>query len=205
MRTKTVAGWLSGALLASAGVGVRAGAKHNPYEVIVTRNAFGLKPPPPPAGPPAPPTPALDVFLPGVSTVGGRKEVLLEAVDKAPGKAPEFLPPLEEKDVQGRIEVISIDAKKGMVVIEVDHTARTLTFDKSPPKSGGPIPVPQSPKPYLHAAASFPLPLRRANVPVASSHSGDYGVVVGGAGGGNPNRGSLAFPTGLRSFGRAAR
>src|SRR5262245_33655253 len=67
-----------------------ADAKVNPYEPIVERNPFGLKPPPPPdpdAGkpPPPPPAPLATVDLTGITSILSSKRALLEIVP-GPGK-----------------------------------------------------------------------------------------------------------------------
>jgi hypothetical protein len=131
------------------------------------------------------------VLLTGISTLGGVKKVLLQIADKAPNKKPEFPPPLVEGDVQGRIEVVSIDADKGAVVIKLDGNEKTLTFEKDAPKAGsaqppGPVPgqplrlgVPGAP----HPAGTVPLPTLQAGATPAANPaaaSGAYGVVVGG-------------------------
>ena len=81
--------------------------RDNPYQVIVARNAFALKPPlpPTPPGPPEPPLSSIDVLLTGISTLGGGKKVLLQITDKSPSKGgkPDFPPPLTEGEVLGRV------------------------------------------------------------------------------------------------------
>src|SRR5947208_16694459 len=48
-------------------------ANPNPYQGIVDRNVFGLKPPPPPPAPPEPPKPPVNITLTGITTVLGKK------------------------------------------------------------------------------------------------------------------------------------
>ena len=180
MKRDTLAILLGTVVLGGTTVSVLADLRDNPYQSIVSRNAFALKPPPPPAPPPDPnqqPPSAVEVFLTGISTLGGTKKVLLQVVDKA--KKPDFLPPLVEGDAQDRIEVVSIDPEQGAVVIKIDGVEKQLTFDKNAPKPsaspapampGAPIPTPPPiPNPALASAASAnPAPSRS-------------GVVVGGA------------------------
>src|SRR5437667_458248 len=61
------------ALLAGAAPMVLAEAKPNPYQAIVERNPFGLKPPPPPVDNTPPPVviPLAKVILTGFSSVAG--------------------------------------------------------------------------------------------------------------------------------------
>jgi len=93
--------------------------KGNPYESIVERNPFSLKPPPPPAppdtGPPAPPPPLATVELTGVTSIFSKKKALVEIVP-GPGKPPMKLT-LDEGERVDAIEVVSIDVDKAEVVI----------------------------------------------------------------------------------------
>jgi hypothetical protein len=183
MRCRTWTGLLSAALLTSTVGEVGAQLKHNPYAAIIRRNAFGLRPVTPQTQAPLPPAPRIDVFLTGISTVGGRKKVLLEVADRRPGKKTEYLPPLVEKDVRGRVEVVSIDADKGAVVIKIDGDVRTLTFEKDAPKAGGITPPVPPPLPYSFARATrpgfFPPPPALGTAPPMAS--GKLSVLVGGA------------------------
>jgi hypothetical protein len=180
--------------LASSTVGSWAAVKDNPYEMIVTRNAFALKPTPPDTGPPPPPPPpAVEVLLTGISTLGGAKKVLLQITDKTPGKKAEFPPPLVEGDIQGRVEIVSIDPDKGLVVVKIDGTEKPLTFEKDAPRTSG---VPSSippPIPGPRVAGTMPLsppPLPPQGAPgeltnAPSGPSGKFGVLVGGGNAGN--------------------
>ena len=181
MRHRTWTGLLSAALLASTAAGLRAELSHNPYAAIIPRNAFGLNSLKPEPKTPPPPAPGVDVYLTGIVTLGRAKEVLLQVVDKTPGKKPEYLPPLVEGDVQGRVEVVAIDADKGAVVIRIDGVERTLTFEKDAPKPGGATPA-VLPQPLGHllvrSAGPVLLPPPTAQPTTAPSGSG---VMVGGA------------------------
>ena len=192
MKSRTLARLAGSAVLASSVVGTWAEVKDNPYQVIVTRNAFALKPPPPPPPPGAdqPPPSPVDVLLTGISTLGGTKKVLLQITDKSPSKAgkTEFPPPLVEGDVQGRIEVVSIDPDKGVVVIKIDGSEKTLTFDREPPKAGGPPPpgqpLPPGSRPGMPMPMPGAMPSPMGSIPAPAtapaSSTGRYGVVVGG-------------------------
>jgi hypothetical protein len=152
----------------------------NPYVGIVRRNAFALRPPAPlPAPQPAISCP-VELFLTGISTLAGRKEVLLEMTEKTPGKKAEFLPALQEGEVQGRVEVVKIDAARGAVVVKVDGQDRKLTFEANAPK--------EPPAPAVATAARWPA---RIPVPVSLPPAAprlrslplvSHGVVIGGAG-----------------------
>src|SRR5262245_16734768 len=61
---------------------------NNPYQGIVDRNVFGLKPTPPPAPPPEPPKPpASKITLTGIITYGGKRALLKAAAPARPGVA----------------------------------------------------------------------------------------------------------------------
>src|SRR2546422_2759852 len=63
-------------------------AKPNPYQTIIERNPFGLKPPPPAPDPtpPAPLTPPSKVVLTGFTSISGPPRALLEITEQEPGK-----------------------------------------------------------------------------------------------------------------------
>ena len=204
MKRRTLSGLLACAVLASSLVGALAEVKDNPYQVIVNRNAFALKPPPPPTPPtPAEPPPSpVEVFLTGISTLGGTKKVLLQITDKSPSKGgkTEFPPPLVEGDVQGRIKVVSIDPEKGAVAIKIDGNEKTLGFEKDASKAGGAAPNPPAMipgmmpgmPPPVNPAGTVPLPgvttaagaaaaLNAAGVAGAAGSRGNNVMVGGGA------------------------
>ena len=173
---------VSAALVTSAAAACGADSTPNPYAVIVTRNAFALNPVSFQAQPPPPPPPGVELYLTGIITLGGAKKVLLLVEDKTPGKKPEYLSPLVEGDVQGRVEVVSIDADKGAVLVRIDGNEKTLTFEKDAPKPSGVAPAGPQPNPHVRPAMPGPPsgspPAALAAGP--SSLSGNSGVVVGG-------------------------
>ena len=190
MKTRTLAGLLSALALGSSIVVTDAEVRDNPYQVIVTRNAFALKPPPPPVDPAAaknePPPSPVDVVLTGIATLGGNKKALLQITDKSPSKAgkTEYPPPLVEGDIQGRVEVVSIDAENNKVVIKIDGNEKTLGFnDKEAAKPAGPAGAPAAPgAPPPATGPSFPSPFGTP-APVAAApvdNSSHSAVVVGG-------------------------
>lgn len=181
-------GFLSGAILAGSAALTCADVKDNPYQVIVTRNAFALKPPPPPAPttPPEPPPSPVEVLLTGISTLSGQPKVLLQVTDKGPGKGgkTEYFPPLPEGDKQGRIEVVRIDAEKGLAVIKIDENEKTLTFEKDSPKPSGGAPAPGASAAPTPPGIPVPRPAGIPPTPAAAATtlggSGGGGVLVGG-------------------------
>src|SRR5438128_5381678 len=73
----------------------RAENSGNPYQAIVERNAFGLKPPPPPPEPP-PVQPLVTpgkIILTGISSLFGTR-ALLEITEQEPGKSPTTRKPI---------------------------------------------------------------------------------------------------------------
>lgn len=203
MKRRTQAVLLSTLMLATSPSGLRAQVKDNPYQDIVTRNAFALKPlpPPVPAGENTPPPSPVDVLLTGISTLGGTKKVLLQITDKSPGKnKTEYPPPLVEGDIQGRVEVVSINSDEGKVVIKIDGNEKTLGFDKDAPKAGGAAPNPPAMipgmmpgmPPPVNPAGTVPLPgvttaagaaaaLNAAGVAGPAGSRGNNVMVGGGA------------------------
>jgi hypothetical protein len=213
MKYRRWTGFLTAALLAGTVPALRADQTRNPYDAIVARNAFALKPVPPETIVSAQPSaPGVEVLLTGISTVGGAKKVLLQITDKTPGKKTEYLPPLVENDVQGRVEVVSIDAEKGSVVLKIDGNEKTLTFEKDAPKTGGAAPQvpapPPFPNPLVRAAGAVLLPPPPGPTGEPSAPPGRLGVMMGGLNASGPpgpppaaagadgaaNRGLPAFP-----------
>jgi len=101
----------------------------NPYESIVDRNPFGLKPPPPPPEintPPPPPAPLCTVELTGVTSILSSKRALLE-ITPGPGK-PVVRAILSEGERLETVEVVSIDVTKNEVLIQNGPVTTNLTF-----------------------------------------------------------------------------
>src|SRR5207244_3331422 len=107
-------------------------ARPNPYQSIIERNPFGLKPPPPPPEP-APVTPVIPpakVVLTGITTILGSPRALLEIIEQEPGKTPTpHKPVLHEGDRDGAVEVILIDVEKGLVKIRNGGLETNITFE----------------------------------------------------------------------------
>jgi len=173
----------------------------NPYTGIVERNSFGLKPPPDPADavkPPPPPVSA-DIKLQGITTILGRKQVLLKI--KVPAKPPE---PAHEKAVvldeglrEGEVKVVEINPVTGTVKLDNAGTILSLNLakDGEKPTPGAASPAAGSPAP---GAAPAVLPLARPSlpgVPSPATHAPAGGVTAFGGGsshnisafGSNPN------------------
>lgn len=147
-------------------------ATANPYQRIVDRNVFGLRPPPPPAPPPDPAankTPAPPLRLAGITTIMGNKRALMSA--QVPAKPPEpaktVYYTLTEGQRDGDVELVAIDEKAGSVKVKNHGEMQVVIFEKEIPKFasvpapavgappsplGGP---PGVPNPGVNPAASF--------------------------------------------------
>lgn len=107
----------------------QAEAQANPYQAIVDRNPFGLRPPPPPA-PVAPPTkaePPPNLSFTGITGDGKGKKAWIMA--NIAGKQPPLTYySLGEKEKQDDIEVLEINTKAEEVKILLRGEPATLTF-----------------------------------------------------------------------------
>src|SRR5437899_9066182 len=109
-----------------------ANSSANPYQGIVDRNVFGLKPPPPSKGAepdkPAPPK----ITLTGITTIFHDKRALMNVAMPAkppePAKQQSFI--LAEHQREGDIEVLEIDVKTGDVKVSNFGTVVTLNLEK---------------------------------------------------------------------------
>jgi len=164
----------------------------NPYQSIIDRNVFSLKPPPPPVDTTeaAKPT-ALKITLTGITTIFGDKRVLMKAAPTA-GKPNESKTEqsyiLSQGQREGDLEVLEIDEKAGSVKVNNAGTIQTLTFEKD----GAKLPATQAPAvpgipgvlgaapvipglPVTHPAGgvtpSFQLPPRIPRLPTTGSQT----------------------------------
>lgn len=135
----------------------------NPYEAIVGRNVFGLKPPPPTtnAAPPVVPA-AITIKLQGISTILDRRQVLLKVKTAArppePAKEKSYL--WSEGQGEGDIEVLEIDAVAGVVRIKNQDLTQSLTMkdDAERPAVGAALPSPATPNPQASGLPGIPAP-----------------------------------------------
>lgn len=165
----------------------------NPYQSIIDRNVFSLKPPPPPADPAetAKPT-ALKITLTGITTIFGDKRVLMKAAPTA-GKPNEAKTEqsyiLSQGQREGDLEVLEIDEKAGSVKVNNAGTIQTLTFEKdgaklpstpAPAVPGLPgaapiipgLPVTHPMQPAGGITPNFQLPPRIPRLPTAGAQGG---------------------------------
>jgi hypothetical protein len=134
----------------------------SPYQGIVDRNVFGLKPPPPPPDPEATKPPPPKMFLTGITTILGNKRALMKMTPPAkpgePAKEQSFT--LGEGQREGDLEVLHIDEVAGTVKVSVYGTVATLDFDNNGVKAAaapapGPGPAPPGFVPKPGAPGSF--------------------------------------------------
>jgi hypothetical protein len=161
------------AILLTLSAVVSSQAEVNPYaDIIATRNVFGLKDPPPPPPPPDTTSPAPKITLVGIANVLGVKKAVLkpQPAPGTPAKAPlPGQPPLGQEPplvltegaMQDGITVVSIDEANGIVQVDNNGQALTLSFDKDGMKipSGPAAPVPGTPgAPGLPGQPGIPRP-----------------------------------------------
>src|SRR5262245_12425017 len=127
---KAAFGLSSIALCATASAIVNESA--NPYQGIVDRNVFGLKPPPPISDTTTPPVKdPPPITLTGMTTILSTKRVLLNV--QSPGKPVQsFI--LAAGQREGDIEVLEIDERAGSTKINYAGTTVPLNFEKNGPK-----------------------------------------------------------------------
>ena len=111
-----------------------------PYEAIVGRNVFGLKPPTPVTNVVETPTvPAPKIRLQGLTTILGRRQVLFKAMLPAkPGEpAREQASVLSEGQREGEIEVLEINEITGTVKFNNYGYPQTLNMKDDAEKPAG--------------------------------------------------------------------
>ena len=126
--------------------GAMAGVSVNPYEWILERNPFGLRPPPvavvQPPEPPLPPAPLATVAVTGITSILSSPRVLLEIVP-GPGK-PMLKPVLGVGERVDTVEVVSISIERGEVVLRNGNVTTNVPLRMAkaglPAAPGGPIP-----------------------------------------------------------------
>lgn len=206
MKRGTIIGLLGAAILAGFSFSAFAELKENPYQVIVDRNPFNLRPiPPPPAPPPetnAPADPPPDIKLTGITTLLGTPKVFLQLEDKKT-KKPSFPPPMAEGDSENGVTIVHIDTENMKVRIRNGEAETTLDFKNHGVKPAGAgavasaLPVPQlGVMPMKPGVVPPSLPGVTAVQPAAAT-TGRGAIVAGGtasAGAVNYNPAANAYP-----------
>ena len=173
-------------------------SSRNPYQGIVERNVFGLKPAPPDSKPLPPPPPALKIVLSGITTILPRPLALLKvqmpARPSEPAREESYI--LTEGQRDGEIEVIEINAEAGSVKVRNSGIVSVLTLDKdgakpaaTPPPASPLAVVPTNPigysapaltpSPALSSAPGAPstglkaIPIRNVRMPVPTAGPAD--------------------------------
>lgn len=123
----------------------------NPYQSLIDRNVFDLKPPPS-LEPVTYVPPPVKIQLVGIASLFGTKKAILKVLDPPkPGQPPQAEPfVLSEGEAQQDIEVTEINEKDGAVKVINHGTAMTLTFKEDGVKlPAGPAPAQAAPMPGL--------------------------------------------------------
>ena len=122
--------WAVGMLLCAGARGSTTNS--NPYNAIIERNVFGLRPPPPPPAPPVKKEPPPNIILNGITSILGPKEALLKipptpARGREPAKPEQFFE-LAEGQRDGDLEVLAIDEKARTVKVNYAGDIVSLNF-----------------------------------------------------------------------------
>jgi len=189
MKRGTITGIVGTIIVAGFSLGAFADVKENPYQVIIERNPFGLKPvPPPPEAPKqeAPVTPPPEIKLTGITgpPLGASPKAFLQVEDKQTKKA-EFLRPLAAGEDDKGITIVSIDVENSTVRIRNAGGETTLDFEKNgvkPAASAAPVP----PAAGLPLKPGVPVPppaglgFNPGNPANAAAAAGRTAIVSGG-------------------------
>ena len=186
------------AAFAAVGLATLAHARTNPYDIIVERNPFNLKPVPPPVTETnqITATPPVKVVLTGITSMFGpdSKRAFLEMTEQQPAGKPAGTPiraMLREGDREGEIEVVSINIEQNIVKIRNNGAESELTFEVPKPAA---TPAGHT-APNTAAAATPAAPASSQPIIISASESRG-GVTM--AGGSSAFQGNTA---GVTSFG----
>ncbi len=114
-----------------------------PYQGIVDRNVFALKPPTPPPPPPDNRPPPPKIWLTGITTILGKKLVLLKTQGTPrPGvKGEDESYTLTVGQRQGDVEVLEINERDGIVKVNNSGVVTNLTWEGNGIKVATPAPA----------------------------------------------------------------
>lgn len=131
-RIKIQCVWLAGFVLLVGSAQAAVGENHEQhYGVILTRNAFGLKPAPKVEEAPAPTAPAPAVNLTGIIGLTAPKKVLLVVTPVGKG-TPQYLTINEGESSEDMVvKVVEIDEQNGNVKIAINGATSMLNFEKN--------------------------------------------------------------------------
>jgi hypothetical protein len=186
-----------------------AGAPENPYQGIVDRNVFDLKPPVDPASlvPPALPPPK--ITLTGFTTILGNKRVLfkVQLPPRPPAPAKEEFYILSEGQRDGDVEVLEINDTAGVAKLNNHGTIQTLDLAENgvkpsntpiPSQGSGPkllnrTPTGQNPEPWPQGGDMKKIPTRTLRMTPLPGGAGSH-TIPGYPGPQPPNPPSQAGP-----------
>ena len=151
---------LGGLLLA---VVLRADVKEradHPYQVIIDRNAFGLRPPPQVVNPiPTNPVVPVNVKFTGItSNSRGKKAWLMIPAQPGKNTNPQYLNGLAEHEKQGEIEVLEINVKESKVKILNAGSLVELNVKDNGLPTPAALPVPGVPLNSYGVPGALPTP-----------------------------------------------
>lgn len=208
-----------GAFIPLCALSSGAASADNPYDGIVARNVFALKPPPAPATIEEAKPPPPKIFLTGITTILGKKQALLKSPPPPakPGQPPptELSYILTEGQREGDIEVVAIDEKAGTVKVLNSGTLFVLNFEKdgqklSPSTAPGalapgiPAPggvAPPSVNPYA-PGSGFNLPNRPLRAGPGAAVNPQSGIPSSAGGFGTPSTpGGLSYGSSVQPTG----
>ena len=132
----------------------------SPYQGIIDRNVFNLRPPPPPDANEPPPPPPPKITLTGITTILGSRQVLfkVQVPPKPPEAGKEKSYMLAEGESSDDIAVIAIDPNAGTVRVNNHGTEELLDISKNgpkPPTASAPPPGPMGqPNPLIPNAVN---------------------------------------------------
>ena len=178
---------LAGGLVFSASAwAVTTDAPGNPYQGIVERNVFALKPPPDPSTlQPAEPEPQ-KIIPQGITSMFGRQQVLFKTLmpgDKPGAPAQETAMVLSVGQREGEIEVLAIDESTGTITFKNHGKVQEKNLEKDGPKP--PAGPPVAPVPAISAPAVPGVLVPTAVNPLRSGAPGSPVITVGGSAGSN--------------------
>lgn len=152
-------------VVAGSSSGAFADIGKNPYESIVARNPFGLRPIPPPKATEVEPTPVAplsEIKLLGITTLLASSKALFQYEDWQTKKV-EFPSPLSEGDTYKTFTVLAIDVENQRVHIRNGGTQTTLDFVNNGVKAimvtAAPVPTPRLLPPNLIPPSLQPNPI----------------------------------------------
>jgi hypothetical protein len=170
----------------------------NPYQAIVEKNVFRLKPPPPPPAEVPATVPTPKITLTGITTFGKKRAMLKTPPPQVkPGEQPKgeqfFMLAVGERD--GEMEMLEIDEVAGAVKVKYAGTEVPLNFVDNgakptsvpalpgpgqPTLPGGFIPAPGTPTAQPNIPGARPLPTRTLRLPTPAGGATGYNPATPG-------------------------